>query len=474
MILTNLELLAVIQAARFDKDISPYIDICNGDISILNGIKALLINNINPEDYISGDLKYEIKDIVRYIMITGDINTQSVLENYSSFTLDNITLGELSLIDCGMFYDKFRELHLSDNELYVIKDAYMDNFDMTPILAEVNNISVDKLNAILDAYENNINISKYIKDYSGKQLYWIIKGIKNNLDISVYDNIDYSGKQMKYLYKALLKGIDITPFIINNYSDDLLEYVIECIYNGIDVSKIHLNNYTEEQIHSLLYTLAEGEELKSLLDMEFSEKQAELITDLQRMGINIVDYINPSMDLAYINEVAYGIKNNLEIDVYKDKYKDYKTAILCNLLLKDNIDITELLVDDESKAQNLLLHKLYPNLSTNFNLGVFNSKQLDSIFILIREKLDISWIPNGMHPDDIIILQKYIKNGINLKSLQNKNVPNTYYRLVASYIADGIDIVPYLDSYMSSYQIQLIGDELKKGTNLNVMQKLNK
>lgn len=49
---TNTEIYAVIQLARYNKDITPFLADCQGNEEKIDGVKALLRNDIDPSTYI--------------------------------------------------------------------------------------------------------------------------------------------------------------------------------------------------------------------------------------------------------------------------------------------------------------------------------------------------------------------------------------------------------------------------------------
>lgn len=63
------------------------------------------------------------------------------------------------------------------------------------------------MNSILEEIEKRIAL-----EYDDNQIYYIYKGLKDELDISHYDNIAFDANQMEQIYLGLLHGIDTTPY----------------------------------------------------------------------------------------------------------------------------------------------------------------------------------------------------------------------------------------------------------------------
>lgn len=148
---TNTEIYAVIQLARYNKDITPFLADCQGNEEKIDGVKALLRNDIDPSTYIKGHLAEDIKDIVRYILITGETNEKRVIKRYKKLNFSNLSNSQLYLIDLGMPYNRIKDFDLTVAEAGVVGKAYTKNLDIIPLLAEIDEIDVYKLNQMLRA-----------------------------------------------------------------------------------------------------------------------------------------------------------------------------------------------------------------------------------------------------------------------------------------------------------------------------------
>ena len=493
---TNTEIYAVIQLARFNKDITPFLADCQGNEEKIDGVKALLRNDIDPSTYIKGHLAKDIKDIVRYILITGETNEKKVIKRYRKLNLSDLSNSQLYLIDLGIPYNRIKDFNLTVAEAGVVGQAYIKNLDMMPPLEELEEIDVNKLNQVLKALDNNLDIKPYLKGFSGEQLELIVDGLIEHLDVSIYANKDYSENQMSLIhdalkgglnykpllvkdktpellyliYKALTLGYDISPLIEQGATEEELNITVNFMLKGIDITKCLFKGYTLHQLKDIGNLLAEDIYAEQYIKQGYDKDKARIICNATRVGNNVLNLINPSMSKEYIEEVISGYKAHLAVNLYSEKYKDYLTAVLCNKLLYINKNIEHLLYEDEEETQEDLLNELYPHLAVDFDISKFDEQQKREIVKLIKDDLDISWVTPNMEPDDISILKKYVINGVDLSCLQEENLPQAFYRLIAYYVNKGVDIAPYLNKEMGAYQIELIGRELQRGTNLDVLK----
>lgn len=493
---TNTEIYAVIQLARYNKDITPFLADCQGNEEKIDGVKALLRNDIDPSTYIKGHLAEDIKDIVRYILITGETNEKKVLRRYKKLNFSNLSNSQLYLIDLGMPYNRIKDFDLTVAEAGVVGQAYTKNLDIIPLLAEIDEIDVYKLNQMLRALENNLNIKPYLKGFSGEQLEIIVDGLMEHLDVSIYADKDYNEDQMSLIhdalkdglnyktllakdkttellyliYKALTLGYDISTLIEQGATEEELNIIVNFLLKHIDITQCLFKGYTLQQLRDIGNLLAEDVYAEQYIKQGYDKDKARLIYNATKVDKDVLKLINPSMTKEYIEEVISGYNAHLAVHLYSEKYKDYLTAVLCNKLLSNNKNIEHLLYEDEEETQEDLLRELYPHLAVTFDISKFDEQQKHEIVKIIKDNLDISWVTPRMEHDDISILKKYVANGVDLSCLQEDNLPQSFYRLIAHYINKGINITPYLNKEMGAYQIELIGRELQRGTNLEILK----
>ena len=66
--------------------------------------------------------------------------------------------------------------------------------------------NIHQKHEILKGLKNNVDVSIYAKtDFSDYQMDEIRKGLEQNLDVSVYANSEYSWKKMKNIREEMLK-----------------------------------------------------------------------------------------------------------------------------------------------------------------------------------------------------------------------------------------------------------------------------
>ena len=493
---TNIEMYAIIQMARYNKDITPFLADCQENEEKIEAVKALLRNNIDPTNYLKGHLTEDIKDIVRYILITGETNEKKVMKHYKKLNFSNLSNGQLYLVDLGIPYNKIKDFDLTIAEAGVIGQAYTKNLDIIPLLAEIDEIDVYKLNQMLRVLDNNLNIKPYLKGFSGEQLELIVDGLIEHLDVSIYADKDYDEEQMSLIHDALKSGLNYKPLLVKDRTTGLLHLIHKALIMGYDISPLIEQGATEKELSIVVnfmlkyidisnclfkgYTLQQLRDIGNLLDEDiyaeqyikqgYDKDKARLIYNATKIDKGVLKFINPHMTKEYIEEIISGYKAHLTVNLYSEKYKDYLTAVLCNKLLSNNKNIEHLLYEDEKETQEDLLCELYPNLAETFDISKFNEQQKCEIVKLIKDDLDISWITPHMEHDDITILKKYVSSGVDLSCLQEDNLPSSFYRLIAYYVNKGIDITPYLNKEMGAYQIELIGRELQRGTNLEILK----
>ena len=69
-----------------------------------------------------------------------------------------------------------------------------------------NQFNINQQEEILKGLKDNLDVSVYAKtEFSDDQMYHIRTGLKKNLDVSIYAKSDFNSSQMVFISKALEK-----------------------------------------------------------------------------------------------------------------------------------------------------------------------------------------------------------------------------------------------------------------------------
>ena len=108
---------------------------------------------------------------------------------------------------------------------------------------------------------NNLNIENLIKtewfnQFDKGQQYQIIKGLENNVDISIYAKKEFYQGQMLEIRIGLEEKLDVSIYAKSEYSEYEMEQIRWGLESNIDVSKYAKPEYNWEQMSEIRKSLS--------------------------------------------------------------------------------------------------------------------------------------------------------------------------------------------------------------------------
>ena len=277
---------------------------------------------------------------------------------YKKLNFSNLSNSQLYLIDLGMPYNRIKDFDLTVAEAGVVGKAYTKNLDIIPLLAEIDEIDVYKLNQMLRALENNLNIKPYLKGFSGEQLEIIVDGLIEHLDVSIYADKDYNEDQMSLIhdalkdglnykpllakdkttellyliYKALTLGYDISTLIEQGATEEELDIIVNFMLKHIDITECLFKGYTLQQLRDIGNLLAEDVYAEQYIKQGYDKDKARIIYNATRVDKDVLKLINPSMTKKYIEEIISGYNAHLAVNLYSEKYFIHQYSFISNTI----------------------------------------------------------------------------------------------------------------------------------------------
>lgn len=144
------------------------------------------------------------------------------------------------------------------------------------------------------ANREGFDMSKY-ETYSIEQVVEIYRGLKEGVDVTVYDSSLYSSDRMYVIRECLNLGFP-KPDRLKNYSDDEIKHIlIECRFIKLIVDNdenfkvlidYFLEGYSIKQLKIISKALEENLDIQPLSKVEYTELQMEQIYLMVKEGIN--------------------------------------------------------------------------------------------------------------------------------------------------------------------------------------------
>ena len=115
-----------------------------------------------------------------------------------------------------------------------------------------NQFNINQQEEILKGLENNLDVSVYAKtEFDWTQMRNIMMGLKANLDVSWYAKKEFNFSQMNQIMRGLIKKLDVSIYAKKEFDWSQMEQIRLGLEDNLDVfvyAKLNFNKYQMEQI----------------------------------------------------------------------------------------------------------------------------------------------------------------------------------------------------------------------------------
>ena len=337
-------------------------EVCNKAVLPVNSMYALdIVNNI--ERYKFGT---DIVDFALRRACETDIELDNIpfhfykndLNYYESFKKDGYPL--------DIFYNE----NFAAYEVYNFAIKCYENsrnpFDYVPNCMGEKGIDCNKISAISAAFDKEIDLKEYVKDYSFEQLNSItqvLEAEKEGYFINETEIIqkEYSAEKIEFLLEAVKENCYLNEF--KNYSNEDCKLLLEML-SSLDIKELDIINsllklasqFDVEKAKALLYAMNKYSE-----NIYHPEIMRE---DIEKAIVNLASFIE-----EYEPKKAMGLfllaKSNIDIE----KFKNIDTEKI--FLKLDTTKYLKMEVDDEIFKLNFE-NAYYYILATYYNNKAFD------------------------------------------------------------------------------------------------------
>ncbi len=343
----KLELIKEIEKRGFD---SPYelelFDIYQLNC-ILKGLKDGLDVSVyaRPDNiYMKDDFKHLLnekgdeKDIMK-IFNEHDFSWSQKLEIIRGFeafwTIGNE--GVKIYADPKLDWQQMREIRLDLTEIYNNTpiprdfDHLDDNFGLdlsSYIKPEYSEEEINKhiIHERLCEEKAEKILSKY--NFRWYQQVEILKGIDENVDVSLYAIPIFNESQMREIRLGLEKGLDVSIYA---------EHEFDCL-----------------QMKTIRKGLEEGLDVSIYADSKIDYYEMEIMRICLERGLDISTYANPRFNNTQLREIMWGLQKEVDVSKYVDPKLSWEQMSEIRNKLQDSKDIesVELLEKEQIKDDN--------------------------------------------------------------------------------------------------------------------------
>lgn len=226
---------------------------------------------------------------------------------YDWFQMEEIRKGLRDKVDINLYaspeipYEKMRQ----------IRKGLKSGIDLSGFL----NMKSDVLEQLRLAYEEEIDLSKYIREgYDAKQLLEIREALKAGLDIEPYLNKAYIGPSLNEIRKGLASGVDVSLYATMEYSWRQMREIRIGMENRVDVEKYSNPLYSWRQMHEIRVGLQQGLDVENYRRLRFTSKEmhkqrmamlSEICQEEQRLTKDLIKAEDVEIEISASAMEAY-------------------------------------------------------------------------------------------------------------------------------------------------------------------------
>ncbi len=313
-------------------------DVCNHAVLPINSMYALdIVNNIEKYKFGADIVDFALRkacetnvelDNIPFHFYKNDLNY------YESFKKEGYPL--------DIFYDKnFAAYEVYNFAIKCYKNS-KNPFDYVPDCMGEKGIDCNKISAISTAFDKEIDLKEYVKDYSFEQLNSItqvLEAEKEGYFINETEIIqkEYSAEKIEFLLEAVKENCYLDEF--KNYSNEDCKLLSEML-SSLDFKELDIINsllklasqFDVEKAKALLYAI--NKYCENIYHPEIIRE------DIEKAIVNLVNFIE-----EYEPKKAIGLflltKSNIDIE-------NFKNIDVEKILLKlDTTKYLKMEVDDE-------------------------------------------------------------------------------------------------------------------------------
>ena len=166
------------------------------------------------------------------------------------------------------------------------------------------------------AKQNNIDIELLydIEKYNEYQLDEIVKGLLENIDVSLYDDYRIYYKTMRYIRRALEANIDVKKYVESNELHEMqVREIIKGLLKGLDVSLYDDPKFSPEQMHEIRLGILSKIDISKYRDPKFDQYQMGVIRKGLEKGYDITEYVDERYAFYKMYNILEALKRNMDV-----------------------------------------------------------------------------------------------------------------------------------------------------------------
>lgn len=196
----------------------------------------------------------------------------------------------------------YKKNNLLDNSLFSERQKEIINIAINEKLPYTLLLDIEyserKMEIILDGLRKNIILNQYIdpKMYNEDQLYEILDGIINKLDVEKIANTHYSAEKMRKLKLGLIDNVDLTNYL--HYPEDILLEIKLFLMESLSIDDYLYGDYSAAQLKEIRLGLLSGIDVSIYTLNEYSPMHMKYIRQKLENDEDVSDIADPSLQLS--------------------------------------------------------------------------------------------------------------------------------------------------------------------------------
>lgn len=151
------------------------------------------------------------------------------------------------------------------------------------------------------------------EEYTDQQLYQILLGMKQNVDVIQYADPQYSEWQMLKIREALSDGLDVSILLDHRWDNDMTSVLQFALYDGLDLLHYANEGYSADQIQEIHKGYLSGVDVNAYSYQVYSAGQMRQLRLAMEEGINYLIFRDPLYPPESMSILRTALKNGYDI-----------------------------------------------------------------------------------------------------------------------------------------------------------------
>ena len=178
-------------------------------------------------------------------------------------------------------------------------------------------------------------------DFDEDQLYFLLRGCMDGVDVSVYADPKFDWEQMAEILQGLDAGVDVSWYAKPEFNEIQMDEICRGLKAGLNVSCYAKPEFNSLQMSEIRRGLEQGLDVSWYAKPEFDwEEMIEIRRGLEK-GLDVSLYAKPEFDADQMSEILEGVEASVDVSIYAKSVFNFLQMSEIRRGLEKGLDVSE-------------------------------------------------------------------------------------------------------------------------------------